>query len=225
VKQVKIQTDSSDCSQQMNTVVGYQDEIVILPTPSTQWLACITAAQTQQYYNFGTGRTGANPASLKLKPPGFFGGSGIQAETDQCQSFCEGIKTAGLFIDPYGAGYQSQFLLEQWNGMQIYKQNMDQYAGSIDPTSLISINYYFDGPIFAQLAYNITIRDHLPLTRPNLVAAANNFDMDPGSGAEIHWHDAAIHSAWNCGYVYEVKNAGGYKWVFPQDKNAKVCTS
>jgi hypothetical protein len=208
----------------MNAVIRFAPNMVIMPTAAAQWIACTGAARTQQYFNFGD-RKGANPSSQFLTPPGFFGGSAIQAEADQCKDFCVGMQTAGLFIDPDSPGYQVPFLDGSYNAMTTYRENMARFANSVDKTSLISINYYFVGPIFAQIAWNIIKVKKLPLNRDTLRDEANNFDFDPGSGAEIHWHDVARHSAWNCGYIYDMKKSGpGAKWIFPADKNSKYCT-
>jgi hypothetical protein len=219
---LQIDTQSVSCDQQINRVIQFQPEFVQLPIPATQYLACLQSSKNQQYFNTGSAR-GVNPSAGTLKPPGFYGGSGIQAEADQCGDFCNGLVGGGLFLDPASGGYASNFLDGQWNGMQVYNTNMQRYAPNVDPTSLISINYYFAGAIGAQLMYQI-MRKNLPVNRENLKNEANNFDFDPGSGAEIHYHDPVKHSAWNCGYVYRMQRVNGQvKWVFPTSKDAKAC--
>src|SRR5439155_18514578 len=64
--QVHIQTDSVDCSSQMNTIINFKPNMVVLPRPSTQWFACIQSAQNAGYYNLGQGRKGTNGASADL---------------------------------------------------------------------------------------------------------------------------------------------------------------
>jgi ABC-type branched-subunit amino acid transport system substrate-binding protein len=206
---------SSDCNTHIANVKNANPDFMILPAASNNFLLCVQAAQTQNYYP-GSGLGG----SLK----GWLGGSGISVEMQQCGSLCA---TAGGGIFSYGALFYDPTKYSNGDpnsGMDLYNKLMAQYASNVDKTSIISLNYYVSAEvgslILAQAAATAPY-----LTRDHIIALANQYKFDTGMGLNLDWADAPnsvnAHIGTTCGFPERaVQQGNGAVWsVDPH----KVC--
>ena len=198
-------TSESDCNSHLLKIKGATPDFLELPAPSTNFLLCIQAAQSQGYYPGGTFGQGL---------VGWQGGSGIDVEMQQCGSTCNGMYSHGsIYLDPrvYKNGDPN------W-GMDLYNVNMAKYAPNVDKTSIISENYYVAGVLNSKV-YEAAAATAPYLTREHIISVANGFTLDTGMGYTVDWKDAPnnpnAHSGTNCGYAqYAGPGAGGkIQWI------------
>lgn len=184
-------TDTS-CDSQFQAVANAKPELIILPIPSNNFLACMRSAKAQQIQPGGS-----NSPWLK----GWMGGSGLKIETDNCLPTCKGLYSATLFRDP------DKYKTPQ---TQAYLANMAKYAPDVDYKGFIAINYYHDGWIFYNLTKSAGIQSNL--TRKNLVDAANRFGpFDTGFGNTVTWRPVQPgqnREPTQCGYPIIATDSG-----------------
>ena len=124
-------TSETDCNSHLLQIRNANPDFLQLPLPSTNFLLCVQAAQSQNYYpGAGTGQ------GLR----GWSGGSGIQVEMQQCGSLCAtaggGIVTGTIFLnptDPVSSNHDPN------SGMDLYNTLMSKYASNVDKTSIIHV--------------------------------------------------------------------------------------
>lgn len=199
-------TSESDCNSHMLQIRNANADFLQLPLPSTNFLLCVQAAQSQNYYP-GSGLGG----SLR----GWSGGSGIQVEMQQCGSLCAtaggGIVTGTIFLNP------SSFSNHDPNsGMDLYNSLMSKYASNVDKTSIISMNYFASAEIGSLLLAQAAATPPY-LTRPHIIQLANQFKFDTGMGLKVDWagppNSPNAHIGTSCGYVSRaVQSGGGATW-------------
>jgi hypothetical protein len=199
-------TSESDCNSHLLQIKNSNPDFLQLPLPSTNFLLCIQAAQSQNYYP-GSGLGG----SLR----GWSGGSGIQVEMQQCGSLCAtaggGIVTGTIFLNPND--YSNH---DPNSGMDLYNSLMSKYASNVDKTSIISENYYVSAEIGSLLLAEAAATPPY-LTRPHIIQLANQYKFDTGMGLKLDWADppntANAHIGTDGGYVSRaVQSGGGAEW-------------
>jgi ABC-type branched-subunit amino acid transport system substrate-binding protein len=210
-------TSDTQCGGQLSNIKSANPDFLILPVVSNNFLLCIQAAQTEQYYPGG-----ALGGSLH----GWMGGSGISVEMQQCGSLCA---TAGGGIYSYGAIFYDPTKYSNHDpnsGMDLYNSLMSKYAPNVDKTSIISLNYYagamVDSLLLAQAAATPPY-----LTRDHLIQLANQFKFDTGMGLNLDWADPPntpnAHLGTICGFPEQaVQQGSGAAWQV--DPN-KVCAN
>jgi ABC-type branched-subunit amino acid transport system substrate-binding protein len=199
-------TSESDCNSHLLQIKNSNPDFLQLPLPSTNFLLCVQAAQSQNYYP-GSGLGGG------LR--GWSGGSGIQVEMQQCGSLCAtaggGIVTGTIFLNPND--YSNH---DPNSGMDLYNSLMSKYASNVDKTSIISENYYASAEIGSLLLAEAAAAPPY-LTRPHIIQLANQFKFDTGMGLKLDWADPPNnpngHIGTTCGYVTRaVQSNGGATW-------------
>jgi ABC-type branched-subunit amino acid transport system substrate-binding protein len=216
--QVSVQvmtTSESDCNSHLLQIKNANPDFLVLPVVSNNFLLCIQAAQSQNYYP-GSGLGGGIH--------GWMGGSGISVEMQQCGSLCA---TAGGGIFSYGALFYdpTQFSNHDPNsGMDLYNTLMSKYAPNVDKTSIISLNY-FAGAMVNSLLLAQAAATAPYLTRDHVIQLANQFKLDTGMGLNLDWADPPnspnAHIGTVCGFPEQaVQQGGGSTWhVIP----TKIC--
>jgi ABC-type branched-subunit amino acid transport system substrate-binding protein len=187
----------SDCSAQWGAATTDKPEFVFVPVATGAMLACLRAAKQN-------GQQPNTPGSPWLK--GWFGGSGLQVEVDNCAPTCEGMLASTVFRD--ARTYNTP-------PMDAYRRNMARYAPNVDITGFIPINYYHTGWVVYNLLKGAGITSNL--TRKTLFDAANHFGpFETGFGDTITWTTQLPRTPTVCGYrIY----ARGDKWVYDDRKN------
>jgi ABC-type branched-subunit amino acid transport system substrate-binding protein len=190
-----MQTSETDCNSHLLQIKSANPDYLILPYPSTNFLLCIQAAQTQNYYP-------GSAFGQNLK--GWQGGSGIQVEMQQCGSLCA---TAGGGIFSVGNIYYNPNDYSNHDptwGMDLYNANMAKYAPNVDKTSIISENYYVSGVLGSMLLQQ-TAASAPYLTRAHLIDVANHFKLDTAMGLVLDWADPPntpnAHIGTTCGFA------------------------
>jgi hypothetical protein len=208
-------TSESDCNSHMLNIKGKNPDFLVLPAPSNNFLLCIQAAQSQNYYP-GSGLGGSIH--------GWLGGSGISVEMQQCGSLCA---TAGGGIYSYGALFYdpTQYSNHDPNsGMDLYNSLMSKYAPNVDKTSIISLNYYAGAMVNSLLLAQAAATPPY-LTRDHIIQLANQFKLDTGMGLNLNWADPPnspnAHIGTVCGFPEQaVQQGSGSAWhVIP----TKIC--
>jgi hypothetical protein len=199
----------------MLNIKGKNPDFLVLPAPSNNFLLCIQAAQSQNYYP-GSGLGGSIH--------GWLGGSGISVEMQQCGSLCA---TAGGGIYSYGALFYdpTQYSNHDPNsGMDLYNSLMSKYAPNVDKTSIISLNYYAGAMVNSLLLAQAAATPPY-LTRDHIIQLANQFKLDTGMGLNLNWADPPnspnAHIGTVCGFPEQaVQQGGSSAWhVIP----TKIC--
>ncbi|HWC37320.1 MAG TPA: ABC transporter substrate-binding protein [Acidimicrobiales bacterium] len=199
-------TSESDCNSHLLDIRNANPDFLQLPLPSTNFLLCIQAAQSQSYYP---------GSSLGGKLQGWFGGSGISVEMQQCGSLCAtaggGIVTGSIFLNPND--YSNH---DPNSGMDLYNSLMSKYASNVDKTSIIAENYYVSAEIGSLLLAQAASTPPY-LTRAHIIQLANLYKFDTGMGLKLDWADppntASAHIGTTCGYmVRAVQSSGGAQW-------------
>jgi ABC-type branched-subunit amino acid transport system substrate-binding protein len=208
-------TSDTQCGGQLSAIRNDNPDFLILPVVSNNFLLCLQAAQTQQYYPGG---------SLGSNLHGWLGGSGISVEMQQCGSLCAtaggGIRSYGtIFYDP---NHYSNH--DPNSGMDLYNSLMSKYASNVDKTSIISENYYVSAEIGSLLLAEAASTPPY-LTRPHLIQLANQYKFDTGMGLNLDWADAPntpnAHIGTVCGFPQRaVQQGSGAVW---QTDPNKVC--
>jgi ABC-type branched-subunit amino acid transport system substrate-binding protein len=208
-------TDQSDCNSHVLNIKSKNPDFLVLPAPSTNFLLCIQAAQSQNYYP---------GSSLGGNIHGWLGGSGISVEMQQCGSLCA---TAGGGIYSYGALFYDPNSFsngDKTSGMDLYNALMSKYASNVDKTSIISLNYYAGAMVNSLLLAQAAATPPY-LTRDHVIQLANQFKLDTGMGLTLDWsappNTPNAHIGTVCGFPEQaVKQGGGATWhVIPN----KIC--
>jgi hypothetical protein len=210
VSQVSFQimtTSETDCNSHLLQIKNGNPDFLMLPVVSSNFLLCIQAAQSQNYYP-GSGLGG----NLK----GWMGGSGISVEMQQCGSLCA---TAGGGIFSYGTIFYNPNEYSNHDpssGMDLYNSLMSKYASNVDKTSIISENYYASAEIGSLLLAQAAGAAPY-LTRGHDIDTVNHFKFDTGMGLVVDWADPPnspnAHVGTNCGFAQRaVQQGGGAAW-------------
>ena len=208
-------TDQSDCNSHVINIRNKSPDFLVLPAVSNNFLLCISAVQSQNYYP---------GSSLGQSLRGWLGGSGISVEMQQCGSLCA---TAGGGIFSYGALFYdpTQYSNHDPNsGMDLYNKLMAKYAPNVDKTSIISLNYYAGAMVNSMLLQQAASTPPY-LTRDHIIQLANQYKYDTGMGLNLDWADPPnnpnAHIGTICGFPERaVQGNGGASWSV--DPN-KVC--
>ena len=201
-------TSETDCNSHLLQIKSSNPDFLVLPLPSTNFLLCIQAAQTQNYY----------PGSaFGQSIQGWLGGSGIAVEMQQCGKLCAtaggGIYSGGeIFYNPNDYSNHDP----TW-GMDLYNANMAKYSPNVDKTSIISENYYVSGVLNSML-FQQTAANAPYLTRTHLIDVANHFKLDTGMGLVVDWADPPntlnAHIGTICGFAVQAQldSSGNAFW-------------